>query len=85
MGTIPGGEGELGDEGGEVHVPDAVFLTGHTGSIDQHPVLVDNINNGSNFAGEGTILNDGNPTDLNKLVERLKQNENSLRLAIRLP
>jgi hypothetical protein len=34
--------------------------------------LVDDIDDGRDLASKGTLLDDGNPTDLDKLLERLK-------------
>jgi hypothetical protein len=53
-----------------VKVSDATLLTVHAGSIDQNSVLVDDINASRDLAREGTLLDDGNPTDLDKLLER---------------
>ncbi len=64
-------------------VSDATLLTVHAGSIDQNSVLVDDIDASRDLAREGTLLDDGNPTDLDKLLERLKS-LNKRKIAIKM-
>ncbi len=48
-----------------------------------YPVLVDDIDDGRDLASKGTLLDDGNPTDLDKLLERLKS-LNKRKIAIKM-
>jgi len=56
-----------------VQVPDSVSLTSHSraGTIDEHSVLVNDIDNGGDFTGLGGILKDGDATNFNESLERL--------------
>jgi hypothetical protein len=48
-----------------------------------YSVLVDDIDDGRDLASKGTLLDDGNPTDLDKLLERLKS-LNKRKIAIKM-
>ena len=38
-----------------------------------YPVLVDNVDDGSDLATEGSLSHDGDAADLHELLERLKE------------
>merc|ERR1719245_1762727 len=65
-------EGEVDLQGGEVHLLQSIGLShdSRCWAINQDLVLVDNVDDGSNFALLGSIGQIGNTTNLYKLFER---------------
>ena len=78
----PGSERELGDQGCEVNVLESVLLSRDSGSVDEDAVLVDDVDDGGDLVLARTVLEDDDATDLDKLLERLKERRNRMCLML---
>ena len=69
------GEWESNFEGCQMKVLDSVFLPANTGtgSVEEHSVLVDDVDNSGDLTGLGSILEDDDSANFYESLERLKK------------